>query len=121
MKRGTPNLPARAAVSGPSKVLFLGAGASARAGYPLATDLLSTIEKSAVQSTLTIQKAWQKWRLFRDAARGPLALALQHKNPEVVLSQIDLLETTRGHFADSFRKEQPHQAFHMLLAVDALP
>jgi hypothetical protein len=121
MNRGSPNLPAREAVCGPSKVLFLGAGASARAGYPLANDLLSTIEKSAVQSTLTIQKAWQKWRLFRDAARGPLALALQHKNPEIVLSQIDLLETTRGHFADSFRKEKADKAFQMMLADEKIP
>ena len=121
MNRASPNLPAREAISGPSKVLFLGAGASARAGYPLANDLLSTIEKFAVQSTLTIQKAWQKWRLFRDAASGPLALALQHKNPEIVLSQIDLLEATRGNFADHFKKGKADKAFQMMLADDEIP
>jgi hypothetical protein len=105
----------------PKKVLFLGAGASARAGYPLANHLLPTIEAFAVESKVSIRKAWQKWKLFRDAASGPLALALRHTNPEVVLSQIDLLEATKGHFADHFKKGKADEAFQKTLADEEIP
>jgi hypothetical protein len=103
------------------KVLFLGAGASFRAGYPLANDLLPTIEATAVKSKVSIQDAWRKWRSFRDAASGPLALALRHTNPEVVLSQIDLLETAKGGFADHFTKGKDEEAFQIMLAREEVP
>jgi hypothetical protein len=105
----------------PTKVLFLGAGVSFRAGYPLASDLLPTIEATAVQSKSSIQKAWSKWKSFRDAASGPLALALRHTNPEVVLSQIDLLETTKGHFDDHFVEGRAEEAFQKMIADEEVP
>jgi hypothetical protein len=107
--------------TGPSRVLFLGAGASARAGYPLANDLLPTIEATAIRSAGAIREAWRKWKWFRDAANGPLGLALRHTNPEVVLSQIDLLETARGHFRDHFKEGKGDSAFEKMFADEEVP
>ena len=103
------------------KVLFLGAGASVRAGYPLASNLLSAVEVTAEQGHLGIRNAWKAWKTFRDRATGPLALALNHKNPEVVLSQIDLLVTAKGPLADHFKEGLTDPAFDKLFADEPVP
>lgn len=75
------------------KVLLLGAGASKGAGYPLASQLLASIEADIASSPAAQpREAWRQWRAFRDGVTGPLQVVLRNPNPEVILSLLDLYE-----------------------------
>ena len=75
------------------KVLVFGAGASRKAGYPLATELMQRMEQEAKSSqSLQLAQAWTEWESLRDAALGRLQFMLKSENPEVTLSLLDLYE-----------------------------
>lgn len=74
------------------RALLLGAGASARGGYPLTRDLLSVLaEEAQGVANETFKQAWEKWVAWRDAVPDSLALVARNANPEVVLSLPDLM------------------------------
>jgi hypothetical protein len=78
------------------RVFLFGAGASFKAGYPLAKNLLNEIEKESRNSAITnLSKAWAQWRLLRDNSSGLARYLLSNSNPEVVLSLPDLCEVAR--------------------------
>lgn len=74
-------------------VLFLGAGASADAGYPVTAHLLREME-SHVSDTPFHQdrKDWELFKEFRESTNEPLSTILRSSNPELVLTIPDLLE-----------------------------
>jgi hypothetical protein len=73
------------------KVLILGAGASKEAGYPVAAELMPTIEVDAKRSgNAVLRDAWQHWEETKNKAPGALRLLLDDPNPEVVISVLDL-------------------------------
>jgi hypothetical protein len=75
------------------RLLILGAGASCHAGYPLASDLLSAVERFCLEGLLVNAKtAWGHWAVFRDNAPSQLAHVVRNGNPEVVFSLLSLLE-----------------------------
>lgn len=80
-----------------TKVLFLGAGASRSAGYPVAEDLLPKIKADAFSGAdETLRKAWLVWEDTKEKAPGALRLLLQDPNPEVALSVLDLCSASRS-------------------------
>ncbi len=87
---GNPALSTRCWIHRMSTVLFLGAGASADAGYPLASRLLAEIESHLPQTGLHAD--WQQFADFREAASDGLSMVLHSTNPELVLTVPDLLE-----------------------------
>lgn|GEM_PF-3499251 len=79
------------------RVLFLGAGASIAAGYPPASKLLKEIEALAKQSpNLGRSEKWEQFESYRKNATGILREVLYSSNPEIALSQLDLLLATRA-------------------------
>src|SRR5439155_22774029 len=76
------------------QVIFFGAGASAPACYPLASDLLPAIEKlvKVERRFANLQSASKVWKEYRDKARGPIKAFLTSPNPEVVFSFLDLYD-----------------------------
>lgn len=75
------------------RVILLGAGASYHAGYPLAGDLLASIDAMPEHSTfINLRDSWLRWRGFRDTADGSLHRLLTDPNPEVVFSALDLCD-----------------------------
>jgi hypothetical protein len=83
------------------KVLLFGAGASIRAGYPSAKNLMQTIEKDATEhlNDMSLAEAWGSWVSVRDKAEPQpprLQRMLNHENPEIVLSLLDLYEEALG-------------------------
>jgi hypothetical protein len=75
------------------KVLVLGAGASRSAGYPLASDLMTTIERDAAESNNSqLANAWNSWLSIKATAPSELRILLDHPNPEVTLSFLDLCQ-----------------------------
>ena len=73
------------------RVLIFGAGASKRAGYPLANELLDRVGESASESSsIQFRDAWQAWESFRESVPASLRLIAYNSNPEVVLSLPDL-------------------------------
>lgn len=78
-----------------SKVVFLGAGASVDADYPLTTALLGAMEERLEHSLMANEKRdWETFSAFRQNASGRLATVLQSPNPELILTVPDLLEAT---------------------------
>ena len=76
-----------------NKVLFLGAGASVDAGYPLTVKLLGAMEAEYRETVLQNEKRdWKAFSEYRSSASGPLASVLNASNPELVLTLPDLLE-----------------------------
>jgi hypothetical protein len=74
------------------KVIILGAGASRAAGYPLALELMTTIERDAVEAkNIQLADAWNRWLSVKNSAPSELRIMLDHPNPEVTLSFLDLL------------------------------
>ena len=71
--------------------LIFGAGASKKARYPLASELISTVEKFVLGSP-TLTKDWERWSSWRNNACGIVKELLSNPNPEVVLSLPDLYE-----------------------------
>ena len=79
-------------VAQPRRVLFMGAGASFAAGYPLGGHLIDAIEEHFA-STICEANAKAEWGYFiafRETATGVAKTLLTSGNPEVVLSYIDL-------------------------------
>jgi hypothetical protein len=78
------------------RILLFGAGASLKAGYPRAANLIDEIEKEARDSTITnLSTAWAEWQHLRDGSSGLAGYLLRNSNPEVVLSLQDLCEVAR--------------------------
>jgi len=78
-----------------SKVLFLGAGASVDADYPITAKLLEEMEQRFHNSQMVNgQQDWVAFDSFRQNATGALATILQSPNPELILTVPDLLEAT---------------------------
>ena len=76
-----------------TKVLFLGAGASVDAGYPLTVRLLGAMEAEYRETVFHNEKRdWEVFSKYRSNASGPLASVLNASNPELVLTLPDLLE-----------------------------
>ncbi len=73
------------------KIVFIGAGSSHKAGYPLASNLLHELQtKFACTHDIIIKDAWYRFSKFRNNTTGVLRRILFNQNPEVVLSLIDL-------------------------------
>lgn len=84
-------------------VLILGAGASRRAGYPTAQDLLSEIRTEASHSeSCQYRSAWQAWEAYCEALPPGLEVVRHCSNPEIVLSLPDLFAAAAD-FEDEFR------------------
>jgi hypothetical protein len=75
------------------RVLVLGAGASFHAGYPLASNLLTEVEKHVNCSKMVnIQNDWSQWVSFRNSCPDYLQLVVRNNNPEIVFTLPTLLE-----------------------------
>jgi hypothetical protein len=73
------------------RVLFLGAGASRAAGYPLASELMTAIEQDALAANnIELRDAWNRWLSVKNSAPPELQILLDHPNPEMTLSFLDL-------------------------------
>jgi hypothetical protein len=73
------------------RVLLLGAGASRAAGYPLASELMTTIERDAIEAkNIQLRDAWNRWLSVKSTAPPELRILLDHPNPGVTLSFLDL-------------------------------
>lgn len=92
MTRSRESLSGSGPTSGPRRVLFLGAGSSVSAGYPLGRDLIRAVEEFFATIELDVgRKAyWERFLSFRDTAKDTAQLLLHSGNPEVVLSYLDL-------------------------------
>ena len=78
------------------RVFLFGAGASFKAGYPLAKNLLGEIEEEARNSPIeNLCRSWAEWQSLRDNSSGLANYLLGNSNPEVVLSLPDLCEVAR--------------------------
>jgi hypothetical protein len=90
------------------RILLFGAGASLKAGYPLAKDLINEIEKESRASVIeTLSRAWAEWEHLRDNSSGLARYLLGSPNPEVVLSLPDLCEVaTDSEDKEAFAKAQ---------------
>jgi hypothetical protein len=95
------------------RVYLFGAGASFKAGYPLAKNLIKEIETEARNSPIAnLSSAWAEWQKLRDTSSGVAKYLLSNSNPEVVLSLPDLCEAAReSEDAEAFGK-----AYKILLA-----
>lgn len=75
------------------RIIFLGAGASVDAGYPLTARLLDSLEEYCKNSPIqNLKDDWSKFESFRSNATGELKAVLNSANPELVLTVPDLLE-----------------------------
>ena len=88
------------------RVYLFGAGASFKAGYPLAKNLIKEIETEARDSPIVnLSSAWAEWQKLRDTSSGVAKYLLSNSNPEVVLSLPDLCEAAReSEAAEAFGK-----------------
>ncbi|MGO9453909.1 MAG: hypothetical protein ACLQDV_23090 [Candidatus Binataceae bacterium] len=94
------------------KLLILGAGASKPAGYPLAAELMVTMEEDAKASrNAQLERAWEHWQETRGRATGPLRLLLEDPNPEVILTVLDLCSMSHyAGFEQLFKSEAKDKA-----------
>ncbi len=94
------------------RVLVLGAGASRSAGYPLASELMTTIERDARQSkNIQLLEAWNGWVSIKNSAPPELRILLDHPNPEVTLSFLDLCRICfKDGLVERFKKELRDEA-----------
>lgn len=74
------------------KVLFLGAGASKDAGYPLTLELFKSLDTYFDQKTKIIPyyNFWKSMKTIQSRSRGRLGIILKSLNPEIVLSLPDI-------------------------------
>lgn len=94
-----------------TSVLILGAGASGRAGYPTAQELLSRIRDEALQSrACQFRNAWNAWEAFLETLPPALEVVHHCSNPEIVLSLPDLFAAA----AESEDEFQTLKAIHHL-------
>jgi len=77
-----------------AKVVVLGAGASVGAGYPTANELLAAVGEHCRYSRMNrICDRWQEWSDFqKESSSREFGTLLNARNPEIVLSALDLLE-----------------------------
>jgi len=73
------------------RVLFLGAGASKPASYPLAGEVMDTVEKALQDIPGSPTAQWEKWEEFRKRLPRKFRAVAYSQNPEVILSFFDLL------------------------------
>lgn len=84
-------------MKGAMKILFLGAGASKSAGYPLASELLEAVRANAEGSSFyQVQNAWSTYTAFLEALPPAMRRVVGNPNPEVGLTQLDLLNAARA-------------------------
>src|SRR5689334_11204725 len=89
------------------QVVLLGAGASAPAGYPLASGLMPSIEAMvrAERRFANLQSAWEVWTEYREKAPAAIRGFLTNPNPEVVFSFLDLYsEADDADFRDTMAR-----------------
>ena len=85
------------------KVLFLGAGASKGAGYPLASELLAEVGMYVESSRMSgVRDEWARYLDFWKATRGVSRRILESTNPEVVLTLLDLFAEARATESQDF-------------------
>jgi hypothetical protein len=90
------------------KVLFLGAGASISAGYPVTSDLLSAVLADAGRSPeVSAKQAFADWNdlLARAESLGLDRQILGCPNPEIPLSYLDLWAQAADEAPDHFMRE----------------
>jgi hypothetical protein len=75
------------------KVMFLGAGASKDAGYPLTNELFSKMDSFYERENSIYQEKndWTAFKKFRESSEGLIGNILRANNPELVLTVPDLL------------------------------
>jgi len=99
------------------KVVLLGAGASKCAGYPLASQLMSTLMVWAQQShDLSVQNDWRTWILFRENTKGLVRLLLDDPNPEIALSLLDLCDSSSSSGLAAIKPERRDDAISQSLS-----
>ena len=78
-----------------SRILILGAGASVPAGYPTTYELFPRMSQDA-KSAASVQllDAWNRWRQYLNMLPKELDILRDAKNPELVLSLIDIFCST---------------------------
>lgn len=104
------------------RALILGAGASVSAGYPSAEALLETLGEDAQESgDSQLGEAWKRWKeVIRDAP-SEIRHLLKAKNPEIVLSLLDLCqEYVEENFEIIFPGDKGRQAADQSLDHDRL-
>ena len=74
------------------RVLIFGAEASICAGYPKAEELLDTLARDAEHSGSELKDAWDRWTEVVANAPEEVQPLLTARNPEIVLSLLDLCE-----------------------------
>jgi hypothetical protein len=79
------------------QVIFLGAGASKCAGYPLANGLVPALKEAAAteRTFVNFRDDWEIWKDYYGRARGPVKTFLANPNPEVVFSFLDLYDAAK--------------------------
>lgn len=98
------------------KVLFLGAGASKPAGYPVSQQLLPSIAAHVCGNGHPGGRDWAAWVGFRDAPRGAVPRALlDTTDPELAFSALDLLERAAAAGVLDAQSSAPGQARAALL------
>src|SRR5579862_6550350 len=104
------------------KVLILGAGASRAAGYPLAAELMTSIERDAVESrNIQLADAWDRWLSVKNTAPSELRILLDHPNPEVTLSFLDLCRACfKDGVVERFKKDLRDEAVSDALSRDEI-
>ena len=74
------------------RIVILGAGASRKAGYPLASELLDELDRFATGTPFVqAAKAWKVFLSGLDALPAEIKAIARHHNPEVVLTLLDLI------------------------------
>jgi hypothetical protein len=104
------------------KVIILGAGASRAAGYPLASELMTTIEGDAVEAkNIQLADAWNRWLSVKNSAPPELRILLDHPNPEVTLSFLDLCRICfKDGLVERFEKDLRDEAVSDALSRDEI-
>jgi hypothetical protein len=104
------------------RVLVLGAGASRSAGYPLASELMTTIERDARESkNIQLLEAWNGWASIKNSAPPELQILLDHPNPEVTLSFLDLCRICfKDGLVERFPKDLRDEAVSDALSRDEI-
>ena len=104
------------------RVLVLGAGASIGAGYPNAEKLLDTLKRDAEQSrNIQLKDAWAHWERVVSKAPEEVRPLLTARNPEIVLSFLDLCEMfISENFSDVFPGDTGREAADQSLGSDHL-
>ncbi|STX42003.1 Uncharacterised protein [Legionella donaldsonii] len=71
--------------------IFLGAGASFDAGYPLTSGLYDCLDNYFSTADATQKKEWERFKRYRSEADGRIGSILKSNNLELVLTLPDLL------------------------------